>query len=106
MPIEVVNLIKVIALKLACRNAGVVAVKVGHVSPKKREAILSLGEKVKPGNIMSVLLKNSRWQISGDKLRIDVKDLGVDWLNGIQKSVEALQKEVRSDEVLAKKEEL
>lgn len=104
LPIEVMNLLKVIRLKLACRKAGVVAVKVSRVSPRKREAILSLGEKVKPGNILSALRKNPAWQITGDKLKIDVRELGVDWLNGIQKTVEALSIEVRSDEVLAKEE--
>ena len=104
LPIEVMNLLKVIRLKLACRKAGVVAVKVGRVSPRKREAILSLGGKVKPGNILSALRQNSAWQISGDKLRIDVSDLGLDWLSGLQSTVEALAVEVKSDEVLAKEE--
>ena len=102
LPIEVTNLFKVIRLKLACRKAGVVAVKVGRIGPRKREAILSLGEKVKPGNIMSALLENAKWQISGDKLKIDVQDLGVDWASGLQRAVEALEEEVKSDEVLVK----
>lgn len=100
LPIEVMNLLKIIRLKLASRQAGVVAVKVGRVSPKKREALLSLGAKVKPGNILSALRENSAWQITGDKLKIDVRDLGVDWLAGIQKTIEALAQEVRSDEVI------
>lgn len=104
LPIEVVNLLKVIKLKLACRKAGVVAVKVGRVSPKKREAILSLGEKVKPGNIMSALVENSKWEITGDKLKIDVMDLGVDWASGLQRTVEALAREVKNDEVVPKAE--
>ncbi|MFH0776024.1 MAG: transcription-repair coupling factor [Patescibacteria group bacterium] len=102
LPIEVMNLLKVIRLKLACRRAGVVAVKVGRISPKKREAILSLGAKIKPGNILSALQENSAWQISGDKLKIEIGELGVDWLNGLQKTVEALAIEIRSDEVLPK----
>jgi len=102
LPIEVVNLLKVIRLKLACRKANVVAVKVGRVSPKKREALLSLGAKVRPGNILSALQENPAWQISGDKLKIDIGALGVDWLSGIQKTVEALGIEIRSDEVLPK----
>ena len=104
LPIEVAHLLKVIRLKLACRKAGVVAVKVGRVGFRKREAILSLGEKVKPGNIMSALLENAKWQISGDKLKIDVGDLGVDWMGGLQRTVEALEKEVRNDEVLPETE--
>lgn len=102
LPIEVVNLLKVIRLKLACRKSGVVAVKVGRIGPRKQEAILSLGTKIKPGNILSALQINSAWQISGDKLRIDISALGVNWLNGIQKTVEALAVEIRSDKVLAK----
>ncbi|MCF7846129.1 MAG: transcription-repair coupling factor [Candidatus Peribacteraceae bacterium] len=102
LPIEVMNLLKVIRLKLACRRAGVIAVKVGRVSPRLREAILTLGEKVKPGNILSALRENPAWQISGDKLKIDVSALGVNWLEGLQKTVEALAVEVKSDEVLTK----
>ncbi len=105
LPIEVMNLLKVIRLKLACRKSGVVAVKVSRVSPSKREAILSLGEKVKPGNIMSALVENPHWQITGDKLKIDIQDLGVDWASGLQKTIEALANEVKSDEVLVKTEE-
>ncbi len=104
LPIEVMNLLRIIRLKLASRQAGVVAVKVGRVSPKKREALLSLGTKVKPGNILSALRENSAWQITGDKLKIDVRHLGVDWLAGLQKTIEALAKEVRSDEVLTKED--
>ena len=102
LPNEVLNLLKVIRLKLASRKAGVTAAKVGRISPRKREAILTLGENVKPGNIMSALAENPAWQISGDKLKIDVQDLGVDWVSGLQKTIEALAKEVKSDEVLPK----
>ena len=105
LPIEVVNLLKVIRLKLFCRNAGVTAVKVGQIYPKKREAILSLGENVKPGNIMSALMENSKWEITGDKLRIDVMDLGVDWMSGIQKTLEALVTEIQGDAVIPKPSE-
>ncbi|MDD3066750.1 MAG: transcription-repair coupling factor [Candidatus Gracilibacteria bacterium] len=102
-PIEVVNLLKVIKLKLACRRAGVTSVKVGKTGPRSREAILTLGEKVKPANIMSVLGVNPAWQISGDKLHIDIEKLGVDWIGSLQEGLEALEKEYRSDVVTPKK---
>lgn len=101
-PNEVNNLIKVIRLKLACRKAGVTAVKVGRSGPRRREAILTLGEKVKPANIMNALSVNPRWQITGDKIKIDIKELGLDWLAGLQETIEALVEEYRGDVVRAK----
>lgn len=99
-PVEVFNLFKVIRLKLACRNAGVTAVKVARTGVRSREAILVLGKKVKPENIMSALSINNKWTISGDRLRIDVRDLGVDWMAGLQSTVEALSQRFRSDAVV------
>ena len=100
LPPEVINLLKIIRLKLACRRAGVTTVKVGRNGPRRREAILTLGEKVKPANILSALAINPAWEITGDKLRIDAHKLGVDWVQGLQETIEALNKQVRSDEVL------
>jgi len=78
-------------------------VKVGKTGPRSREAILTLGEKVKPANIMSVLGVNPAWQISGDKLHIDIEKLGVDWIGSLQEGLEALEKEYRADIVIPKK---
>lgn len=96
-PPEFLNLLKVIRLKLACLKSGVLAVKVGTWEPGtlKREAVLVLGKRVKPANIFSVLSLNPKWEISGDKLKIDANNLGMDWLASLQQAVEALQKETQ-----------
>ncbi len=98
-PLEVGNLFKVIRLKLACRQAGVTAVKVGRTGVRSREAVLTLGKKVRPENIMSALSVNPHWVITGDKIKIDAQKLGVDWLAGLQETVDALSKEFRADKV-------
>lgn len=101
-PLEVLNLFKVLRLKLACRRAGVLSVKVGRTGPKTREAVLLLSSRIKPAHIMSALALNPKWLITGDKLKIDIAELGVDWMVGLQKTVEALQTEYRNDIVKAK----
>ncbi len=98
-PIEVTNLFRVIRLKLACRKAGVTAVKVGRTGIRSREAVLTLGKKVRPENIMSALNINPHWIITGDKIKIDAQKLGVDWLKGLQETVEALGREFRADKI-------
>jgi len=103
LPIEVMNLVKVLRLKLACRIAGIRAVKVARTGVKSREGILILGKKIKPAHIMNALSINPKWAIAGDKLRIDITDLGVDWIAGLQASAQALQTAFKADAVHVKK---
>lgn len=94
-PLEFLNLLKVIRLKLACLQAGVTMIRIEDTGLRKQEAILALGEKIKPANILAALRSNPHWEISGDKLKTEVTNLGVDWLLGLQTTVEALKREAK-----------
>ncbi len=86
MPKEVANLFKVIELKLYAKEAGVLKVKVDNVHMDKSKQILSLqlSKKVKPENIMNLLVYSPKWQISGNKLQVVISDLGMNWVEELQ----------------------
>jgi len=79
MPREVLNLFKIIELKLYAKQAGIVNLKTENMHGGKQEIVLYMSDKVKAGNIASLLNYNPKWQISGSKLRVLIKDLGMDW---------------------------
>ncbi|MFH0770791.1 MAG: DEAD/DEAH box helicase, partial [Candidatus Peregrinibacteria bacterium] len=78
-PPQVKNLFAVLRLKLACRKAGVIRVKMdtpslsefrGAGAAKEREVVLTLGPRVTAAEIMQLLSKNHLWRVTGSELRI------------------------------------
>jgi hypothetical protein len=49
-----------------------------------------MSDKIRPENIMNMLDYNEKWQISGNKLKITLEDLGAHWFAELTNSVEAL----------------
>ena len=97
MPEEVLNLFRVLEIKMLAKKAGVINVKAENVhSQDDRQIILHMSSFVKPENIMSLLDYNSAWIISGTKLKIKFKDLGVSWVEELKKSLGALGKKVKN----------
>lgn len=96
MPKEVMNLFLVLELKIHARQAGVVTVKAENIQMSKdlQEITLLLSKSVKPENIMSLLGYNSHWQISGNKLRVKLSDLGMNWVEELRESLVALGKKI------------
>ncbi|MDP2642763.1 MAG: transcription-repair coupling factor [Candidatus Peregrinibacteria bacterium] len=91
MPEEVKNLFNIIELKIFAKAAGLINVKAESVPmSKEKEIVLIMSKKVKPANIISLLEFNSKWMISGTRLRINVKDLGVDWFGMLKECAKAL----------------
>ena len=91
MPREVVNLFRIIELKILAKRASLINVKAETVPmSKEKEIVLYMSGRVKPANIVNLLEHNSRWQITGHKLRANVKDLGADWFEGLKKSIKKL----------------
>ena len=91
MPMEVVNLFKIIELKVLAKNASLINVKAEAVPmSKEKEIVLYMSGRVTPANIVNLLEYNSSWQISGLKLRANVKDLGDDWLAGLKECLKRL----------------
>ena len=96
LPGEVLNLFKVIELKMLAKKAGLINLKAESVPmSKEKEIVLSMSKKVKPANIISMLEYNPMWVISGSKLRINIRSLGHDWFTGLMNSVDALVKRAK-----------
>jgi transcription-repair coupling factor (superfamily II helicase) len=89
MPKEVMNLFKVIELKIYAKKAGVLKVKAEnvHLGKEKQVIILTLSKRVKPENIMNLLEHYPGWQISGTKLQMGVSDMGMQWLEVLEDSL-------------------
>jgi transcription-repair coupling factor (superfamily II helicase) len=93
MPEEVINLFRVLEVKMDAKAAGVNNVKAENVHSKlDRQIVLTMSESVKPENIMSLLHQNPNWLISGTKLKITFTKLGLNWVESLRKSLKALAK--------------
>ena len=96
MPLEVKNLFKIIELKILAKEAGVINIR-GETVPmsKEKEIVVQFSKKITPANIVNMLDYNSSWAIIGMKFRVNVKDLGENWFEGLKKSVLALGGEAK-----------
>ncbi|MBU1151696.1 transcription-repair coupling factor [Patescibacteria group bacterium] len=96
LPREVNNLFRVIEIKILAKAAGLLNVKAESVPMSKdKEIVLYMSKRVKPANIVSLLEKNSAWQISGSRLRINIEELGTIWFDGLRDSIIALGKAMK-----------
>lgn len=97
MPEEVANLFRVLEIKICAKQAGIINVKAENVhSQEDRQIVLHMSDKVKPANIMSLLEHNGKWIISGSKLKASFKDLGLNWVEELKKSLIALGKKIKN----------
>lgn len=97
MPKEVLNLFKIIEIKLLARDAGIVNIKTeNNIHVGKQEMVLYMSDKVKAENIANLLQYNPGWQISGARLRVLIKDLGMDWASELKECLLKLGKKLVS----------
>lgn len=97
MPEEVANLFRVLEIKMLAKKARIINVKAENVhSSEDRQIILHMSSFVKPENIVALLDQNSKWIISGTKLKIKFKELGVSWVEELKKSLAALGKKAKN----------
>ncbi len=75
LPKQAESLLSVIRLKMACRRAGVVRIKMDTVSAAKRDIVVSLAPRVTATEIMQLLHICPQWRIVGTTLRISESDL-------------------------------
>ncbi|PJC37254.1 transcription-repair coupling factor [Candidatus Peregrinibacteria bacterium CG_4_9_14_0_2_um_filter_53_11] len=101
LPREVVNLFRVIKLKILAKRAGVLLIKAEGApsSNAGKQIVLQLGKQVKPESIIYMLQRNDKWTITGTKLKIDIKDLGMQWLDELHECVKMLGEKVDKDEL-------
>ena len=103
MPVEVINLFKVIELKILAKLSHLVSVKTENVlGIKGKEIVLHMSDQVKPENIMNLLVFNPKWVISGNKLRIRIEDLGMHWLDELPEHLEKLAGSIKDGENVVK----
>lgn len=99
MPDAVKNLFKVLELKIMARNGEIIGLRTVSDTAGEKEVVLTMGKNMKPEQIMKLLEKNEKWQITGTTLRINMKDLGINWMQGLKQSLEALKKEEKKVKV-------
>ncbi len=91
IPEEVDNLFNIIRLKIWAKKAGLVNIKAEAMPMSEdKEIVLHMSGRVKPANIVNLLEYNSKWQIVGSRLRINMNDLGLDWFRELANSVHHL----------------
>jgi transcription-repair coupling factor len=96
LPMELGNLFKIIELKIVAKKAGLLNVRSEAVPmSKEKEIVLHMSKKVKPANIINLLEFNPKWNIVGSKLRINVKELGENWVVPLKKCIEKLSEEAK-----------
>ncbi|MBT5016999.1 transcription-repair coupling factor [Candidatus Peregrinibacteria bacterium] len=97
MPTEVANLFNVLELKLLAKEAGLTNIRAENIHGKgERTIILSMSDKVRPENILSLLEFNKKWLVSGSKLKITFEDVGVNWVDGLKQSLKELGKKLKN----------
>ncbi|HLG25796.1 MAG TPA: transcription-repair coupling factor [Candidatus Gracilibacteria bacterium] len=103
MPKEVLNLFRMLELKILARKAKLVSVKAEGASyGKGKEIVLHMSGLVKPENIMNLLEYNQKWYISGTRLRAKTEDLGMHWFDELRESVKRLTESIKVDDKSSK----
>lgn len=97
LPKQSENLLEIIKLKMVCRRAGVLRIKMDNVSAKQRDIVVSLAPRVTAEEIMQMLRICPDWRIVGATLRINEESMkraaGADmWLGELTKHIAALVK--------------
>jgi transcription-repair coupling factor (superfamily II helicase) len=99
MPKEVLNLFRIIELKILARKSGLVSIKAESVYLNKgKEVVLHMSNRVKPENIMNLLEHHSKWVISGNRLRIKIEDLGLHWFDELKECVKHLAQSLKVEQ--------
>lgn len=96
MPTEVMNLFRMLELKILAKKAKLVSVKTEDLGMNKgKEVVLHMSGLVKPENIMSLLQHNAQWRIVGTRLRIRIDELGMHWFDELRDSVKKLSQSMK-----------
>lgn len=96
MPVEVENLFGIIELKMLAKKAWLLNIKAEAVPMSEdKDIVIHMSGKVKPANIINMLEYNGKWAITGSRLRINIRDLGVRWFDELKKCVARLGEEAK-----------
>lgn len=108
LPRQALGLIEIIKLKMACRRAGVVRIKM-ETTGKLRDIVVNLSPRVTAEEIMQMLKVCPEWRISGATLRLSESAMlaraGSDqWLSELASQISALIKKKPKKTVKGKAE--
>ncbi len=89
-PKEVSNLFQILEIKIYAKQVGLTNIKSIPMGNAGRQIILHMSNAVTAEQIMNMLKYNPKWLISGEKLKIDMKELGFNWLEKLKENVQLL----------------
>lgn len=87
---QVSNLFHVLQVKIWAKKAGLISVKASIMNNGGKQIILHLSPAIKAEPIVNLLHHNPKWLVSGDKLKIDIKELGFNWVEGLKENIRHL----------------
>lgn len=96
-PHQVRNLFQILEIKLHAKRAGLINVKSIPMGNAGRQIILHMSNSVTAEQIMNMLKYNPKWLISGDKLKIDMKELGFNWPEKLKENIQLLLPQMKND---------
>lgn len=103
MPLEVLNLFRMLGLKILAKKAHLVSIKSETVpGGKSKEIALHMSNLVRPENIMNLLEYNGKWYISGTRLRIRIEDMGLHWFDELRESISRLSGSIKIAQKMSK----
>ena len=87
---RVSNLFQVLEIKILAKKAKLINIKSIPMGNAGRQVILHMSDGVTAEQIMNLLKYNTKWLISGDKLKIDLKELGFNWATKLRDNIQLL----------------
>ncbi len=87
---QVSNLFQILKIKIFARMAGIVHIKALTMGNAGKQIVLHLSPSVTAEPVVNLLKHNPKWLVSGDKLKIDMKELGFNWVEALKKDIKRL----------------
>lgn len=90
LPKQVLNLFQVLEIKMYAKLAGITNIKTIPLRDGSRQIILNMGPLITAEQIVHLVQYNSRWLVTGESLKIDMKQLGFNWSEGLKENMRQL----------------
>jgi transcription-repair coupling factor (superfamily II helicase) len=87
---QVSNLFQILKIKILAKMAGIINIKAVTMGRARKQIVLHLGPTVTAEPVVNLLKHNPKWLVSGDKLKIDIKELGFNWLTALKEDIKRL----------------
>jgi len=91
LPKQVMNLFKVLELKILAKKAKLKAIKAIPMGIKGQEIQLHLSKYVTAVEIMNLLKTQSYWKVSRETLKTNAKELGFNWVENLKEALKRLR---------------